>query len=216
MTEPITLNLTLKELQQIDKYVEVNDDTLSVLMKIKDAYPSQKSSVEEAYKKAYGYYPDMKHNMNSFSIFQKGYEAHQSLVEDANKIIGDTESYCLDDPSEYDEIEWDEKDNPPEPTRNKYFERILNAPIDERGYIDLREPASEFRQKLFDGIKSVFYDPEYERTHWSVKVNMAVDEVLTHFQDVIPESQEPVYDDFDKGWNCCLAKIKTCMEHIND
>ncbi len=38
MTE-ITLNLTLKELQQIDKYVEVNDDTLSVLMKIKDAYP---------------------------------------------------------------------------------------------------------------------------------------------------------------------------------
>jgi hypothetical protein len=43
MTEPITLNLTLKELQHLDKYIEVNDDTLSVLMKIKDAYPSQKS-----------------------------------------------------------------------------------------------------------------------------------------------------------------------------
>ena len=39
MTEPITLNLTLKELQQIDKYIEINDDTLSVLMKIKNAYP---------------------------------------------------------------------------------------------------------------------------------------------------------------------------------
>ena len=112
-------------------------------------------------------------------------------------------------------IECDEKDNPPEPTRNKYFERILNAPIDERGYVDLREPASEFRQKLFDGIKSVFYDPEYERTHWSVKVNMVVDEVLTHFQDIIPASQDPIYDDIDKGWNCCLARIKMSMEKHN-
>ena len=39
MDEPITLNLTLKELQQIDKYVEKTDDTYSVLMKIKNAYP---------------------------------------------------------------------------------------------------------------------------------------------------------------------------------
>ena len=39
MDEPITLNLTLKELQQIDKYVEVNDNTVSVLTKIKNAYP---------------------------------------------------------------------------------------------------------------------------------------------------------------------------------
>ena len=77
-------------------------------------------------------------------------------------------------------------------------------------------PTSEFRQKLFDGIKSVFYDPDYERTHWSVKVNMAVDEVLTHFQDVIPASQDPIYDDIDKGWNCCLARIKMSMEHTNE
>jgi len=77
-------------------------------------------------------------------------------------------------------------------------------------------PPSEFRQKLFDGIKSVFYDPEYERTHWSVKVNMAVDEVLTHFQDIILASQDPIYDDTDKGWNCCLARIKMSMEHTNE
>ena len=42
MDELITLNLTLKELQQIDKYIEINDDTLSVLMKIKNAYPQPK------------------------------------------------------------------------------------------------------------------------------------------------------------------------------
>jgi hypothetical protein len=41
--KPITLTLTLKELQLLDKYVEANDDTLSVLMKIKDAYPKPKT-----------------------------------------------------------------------------------------------------------------------------------------------------------------------------
>ena len=39
MTEKIALNLTLKELQLLDKYVEKTDDTYSVLMKIKHAYP---------------------------------------------------------------------------------------------------------------------------------------------------------------------------------
>lgn len=73
-------------------------------------------------------------------------------------------------------------------------------------------PTSEFRQKLFDGIKSVFYDSEYERTHWSVKVNMAVDEVLTHFEDILPASEEPIHDDYDKGWNWCLSVIRTSME----
>jgi hypothetical protein len=45
MTEPkpIKLELTLEELKLIDKYIEANDDTYSVLMKIKDAYPKQKS-----------------------------------------------------------------------------------------------------------------------------------------------------------------------------
>ena len=48
MDEPITLNLTLKELQQIDKYVEVNDNTVSVLTKIKNAYPQPKMTLEKS------------------------------------------------------------------------------------------------------------------------------------------------------------------------
>ena len=79
------------------------------------------------------------------------------------------------------------------------------------------EPTSTvFRQKLFDGIKSVFYDPDYERTHWKMKVDMAVDEVLTHFYDVIPKSQEPVYGDFDEGWDSCLKCIEMRMEFSDD
>jgi len=137
MTEPkpITLTLTLKELQQIDKYVEVNDDTLSVLMKIKDAYPQQKSSVEEAYKNAYGYYPDIEYNMNSFSIFQKGYEASKNNSEDISRVLIEGDDayimgvkyqrvpYCPDEPEYYDEIEWDEKDNPKPKTIRSIIDR---------------------------------------------------------------------------------------------
>jgi hypothetical protein len=75
MNELITINLTLKELQQIDKYVEVNDDTLSVLMKIKDAYPPQKSPAEEAFRRVYCRYPD-KYG-SAWDSFEKGYARAQ-------------------------------------------------------------------------------------------------------------------------------------------
>ncbi len=222
------------EIEQVKSEIKVLEKKLSLLEEIEK---HKDQEVKNAFKDVYGHYPE-----NTFSLswigFQKGYEAHQSLPESNDwktvalnfgellSSVGPNGYYNMtaDQWLEWakntynsnEVIECDEKDNPPEPTKNKYFERILNAPIDERGYVDLREPTSEFRQKLFDGIKSVFYDPEYERTHWSVKVNMAVDDVLTHFQDIIPASRDPIYDDFNKGWNCCLTSIKMNMEHTNE
>jgi hypothetical protein len=130
-------------------------------------------------------------------------ETHR-LLEDMwnNQVLTqkDDEPYCPDEPEYYDEVEFDLKEGtaPPEPT------------------------PTIFRQKLFDGIKSVFYDPDYERTHWKQKVNMAVDEVLTHFYEVIPNKYEvipnkkEIVSDFEKGWNCCVVNIEMCMEHIDD
>ena len=77
--QKITLELTIEELQLLDKYVEKTDDTYSVLMKIKDAYPSQKSPAEEAYKEIYGDYPM---GEPFWIVFKKGYEAaEKSKVE---------------------------------------------------------------------------------------------------------------------------------------
>jgi hypothetical protein len=75
----------------------------------------------------------------------------------------------------------------------------------------------DFRQKLFDGIKSVFYDPEYERTHWKMKVNMAVDEVLTHFLEALPEPGEYIEDygpsqEYVDGWNHYYEIIKEKLQ----
>ena len=76
MTEKISLNLTLEELEIIDKYIELNDDTRQLFDKIQKAYP--KSPVEAAYKRVYGWYPPTDPSVsnyedNMWSAFQSGY-----------------------------------------------------------------------------------------------------------------------------------------------
>ena len=133
MTEPITLNLTLKELQQIDKYIEYHDYDCDkpLLEKIRNAYPSQKSPVEEAYKEWMGEYPSTHESVDNtddirWRAFQMGYNASKNNCEDISRVLieGDDvyimgvkyqrveEPYCPDEPEYYDEVEWDEKDNP--------------------------------------------------------------------------------------------------------
>ena len=46
MTEKITLELTLQELQLLDKYVEFDYDTKSLINKIQNAYPKPKMNFE--------------------------------------------------------------------------------------------------------------------------------------------------------------------------
>lgn len=69
---------------------------------------------------------------------------------------------------------------------------------------------SAFRQKLFDSIVSIFYNPEYEKTPRKLKVNMAVDEILCIFYGVLPP-----YHESNHGWNTCLDLIKDCMEQTD-
>jgi hypothetical protein len=76
MTNTITLKLTFEELEQIDKYIELNDDTRQLFDKIRSAYP--KSPVEAAYKRVFGEYPPTDPSVHNFDdnqwfAFQKGY-----------------------------------------------------------------------------------------------------------------------------------------------
>ena len=73
MTNTITLKLTFEELEQIDKYIELNEDTRQLFDKIQKAYP--RSPVETAYKRVFGEYPSTVPNFddNQWFAFQKGY-----------------------------------------------------------------------------------------------------------------------------------------------
>jgi hypothetical protein len=150
-----------------------------------DELEKTKSPVAEAYKEWWGQYPAIKENGDEWDDDDVRWDAFRYGWWAAQpKNVGVPE--CPD------ELEYDLKEGtaPPEPT------------------------PSAFRQKLFDGIKSVFYDPDYERTHWKMKVNMAVDEVLTHFYDILPEpqsaagSQNVDVEFLVDGYNDCLNELK--------
>ncbi len=95
MTEKISLNLTLEELEIIDKYIELNDDTRQLFDKIREAYP--KSPEEKAYKRCYGNYPPTTPSVsnyednrwpsvsnfedNRWKSFQIGYKAAKEDLE---------------------------------------------------------------------------------------------------------------------------------------
>ena len=93
MTKQISLNLTLEELEIIDKYIELNDDTRQLFDKIRSAYP--KSPVEAAYKRVYGWYPPTtpttpsvsNYEDNRWSAFQSGYSCgYGDGLENSNEI----------------------------------------------------------------------------------------------------------------------------------
>lgn len=61
MTETITLKLTFEELKQIDKYVELNDETRPLFDKIKNAYPKPETLLDvygDNYTPSVGSYDD--------------------------------------------------------------------------------------------------------------------------------------------------------------
>ena len=89
MTEQISLNLTLEELEIIDKYVELNDNTRQLFDKIRSAYP--KLPVEVAYKRVYGEYPPTTSSVDNhidirWSAFQGGYYVgYEDGLENSNE-----------------------------------------------------------------------------------------------------------------------------------
>ena len=78
MTEKITLELTLEELKLIDKHLWISVATKPILEKIKNAYPKQKSPIEEAYKDWCGEYPSGSPSEDArWDAFLNGYWATQ-------------------------------------------------------------------------------------------------------------------------------------------
>ena len=123
MTNTITLKLTFEELEQIDKYIELNDDTRQLFGKIRSAYP--KSPVEAAYKRVYGWYPPTTPSVsnyedNRWSAFQSGYscgygdglensnEKSKEPVEKQSKTLTDILYRWWDDAFTF-HIDWDKE-----------------------------------------------------------------------------------------------------------
>ena len=134
MTESITLTLTLEELKMIDKYVEYNEETKEVFDKIKNAYPQPRMNFELG-----GKFEIVSYNGKCYVRLDYSYDTFWYISKNMEKFTGNNltlitdrethrlleglwfnevkkgkydEPYCPDEPEYYDEVEWDEKDNP--------------------------------------------------------------------------------------------------------
>ncbi len=115
MTEKFTLELTLDEFHMLDKYVEYCEETKEFFDKLKNAYPKPKSPAEEAYKRCYGEYPSGSTSSENakWDAFLRGYQSTQP------------KAVPVDEPDWYDEVEWDEKDNPTSYITDEVVNRLM-------------------------------------------------------------------------------------------
>jgi len=121
-----------------------------------------KTPVEEAYKEVFGKYPETgsdatKFDIQSWNIFRYGWNAAK-------------EDGVVDEPEHYDEVEWDEKDNPKPMDEvvnrlvKKYeAQKLFNRLVDELGYdfdacndvVDLVEDWLPKEQSCLEKIKGM-------------------------------------------------------------
>jgi hypothetical protein len=202
MTETFTLELTLDELHMLDKYVEYCEETKEFFEKLKDAYPKQKSPAEEAYKICYGEYPSGTPSENvRWDAFLRGYQSTQP------------KAVPVDEPDYYDEVEWDEKDNPPyritDEVVNKMLKKWEENPPDFLKF--------EMGKTLEELITRWWCDVFTTREDWDMET--AIDDLIDQIQLWLPreQSHEGTQDvsviDLVDGYNDCLTKIKSKLRN---
>ena len=202
MTETFTLELTLDELHMLDKYVEYCEETKEFFEKLKNAYPKPKSPAEEAYKRCYGEYPSGTSSENArWDAFLRGYQSTQP------------KAVPVDEPDYYDEVEWDEKDNPSyritDEVVNKMLKKWEENPPDFLKF--------ELGKTLEDLITRWWLDIHTVHKDWDVPTY--VDDLIDQIQLWLPKEQDSsgtqdvsVIDLVD-GYNDCLEKIKSKLRN---
>ena len=203
MTEKFTLELTLDELHMLDKYVEYCEETKEFFDKLKNAYPKPKSPAEEAYKRCYGEYPSGSTSSENakWDAFLRGYQSTQP------------KAVPVDEPDYYDEVEWDEKDNPSyritDEVVNKMLKKWEENPPDFLKF-EMGKTLEELITRWWLDIHTVHKD-------WDVPTY--VDDLIDQIQLWLPKEQDSsgtqdvsVIDLVD-GYNDCLEKIKSKLRN---
>jgi hypothetical protein len=190
----------MTEIEKTEGEIKVLQAKLKLLKEMEN----HKSPIEKAYRDAYGKYPITDVSMSdwddvSWSSFQKGYEAAQNNSEDISRVLieGDDvyimgvkyqrveEPYCPDDPPDYDEVEWDEKDNP-------NLQKIIDKMVEERK-----------SQKLWNRVRN--------ELGYSVD---CVNEIVDLVESWLPKeqssagSQNAFVIDVVEGFNDCVKEIR--------
>ena len=141
-----------------------------------------KTPVEEAYKEWWGQYPELETDSKYDDMRWQGFQAGYELAQ-----VKDGCPEPPDEPEHYDEVEWDEKDNP--------------KPV----YEAVERLAKEYQaQKLYNILIKYGYADD-------------VDEILDLVEKWLPEPQSAAGSQnvdtelLVDGFNHCLQKIKEML-----
>ena len=220
MTNTITLKLTFEELEQIDKYIELNDDTRQLFDKIRSAYP--KSPVEEAYKDWWGEYPGTENwtsDATRWQGFQAGYEFAYA-ISTAKEVM--------------EKVQEEQEDNEWKSVALRFGEKLSGYLSD--GYYEL-SPNAWFRWAVFtygkhqqikdavrESVKWCEENPDKDPLDWlkpqtpeqvadglkeafREAVKQGCD-ILDAVEEWLPDEHYSDGEDYDLGFNDCLNKIK--------
>ena len=159
-----------------------------------------KTPVEEAYKDWCGEYPTGGPSEDAkWGAFLAGYQVTQP------------KAVPVDEPEHYDEVEWDEKDNP------KPMDEVVNRLL-EKWKTDPPEFLKfELGKTLEDLITRWWLDIHTDYKDWDVPT--CVDDLIDQIQLWLPKSQSASgsqslgVEDMVEGFNDCLEKIKSKLRN---
>ena len=202
MTEQISLKLTFEELEQIDKYIELNDDTRQLFDKIQNAYP--KSPVETAYKRVFGEYPPTTPSVHNFDdnqwfAFQKGYSCGYG-----DSLTNDKEEKLL-----LKKIFQEE---------NERIERNLKTSLQELSNGDVRpidDVVKEVKQELVEKQSKTMTDILYRwwddvfTTHSDWDMETSIEDLVDQIEQWLPKQTDVCEEySYETGRNHVLDVIK--------
>jgi hypothetical protein len=238
------------QIEELKEKIATMQHNLKVLEKLE----ASKTDLEKAYRDAYGFYPITDISMGewdavSWDAFQKGYEASKNNSEDISRVLieGDDayimgvkyqrveEPYCPDDPEWYDEVEWDEKDNPKpmnevmDRLENKYKQAEENAAsyitddVVDRMLKEWEENPPEFLKfelgKTLEALITRWWCDVFGGINQDWDMETAIDDLVDRIQLWLPKEQDSsgtqdvsVIDLVD-GYNDALTKIKSKLRN---
>jgi hypothetical protein len=160
-----------------------------------------KSPVEEAYKDWWGQYPKLETDSKYDDIRWQGFQAGYELAQ--------PKAVAVDEPEYYDEVEWDEKDNPP----YRITDEVVNKMLKEWEENPPEFLKFELGKTLEELITRWWCDVFTTHEDWDMQT--AIDDLCDRIYLWLPKEQDSsgtqsasVIDLVD-GYNDALKKIKS-------
>jgi hypothetical protein len=165
-----------REIELLKQEIKMLQSKLSFL----DELEKTKSPVEEAYKEWWGQYPELETDSKYDDMRWQGFQAGYELAQ-----VKDGCPEPPDEPEHYDEVEWDEKDNP-------NLQKIIDEMVEERK-----------SRKLWNILKD----------KWGFSKD-ACGDIVSAVEEWLPKEQSAAGSQnvdtelLVDGFNHCLEKIK--------